>query len=279
MELLLDFVCVQLDYVCRLIEHCGQDVELVAHGRGFVNDADKLRCRINGVQIFGYWIDNRTMTCRGNAPAAVADPASGVSLDVQVSVDGGTHYTPVDSAQHTVAVPCLSPTPMLPPSPPTDPPSPPSAPLSPANPPHTPAPSNPPQPPYFPMVPVPGWGKTMPGCNLGNMPSICLETTLGSSTAALRCCHSDGSCLGSICDESTRPVTGTDPDGLNVAMPDAIRECSAQGGRLCNSTEIDTCCNSGCSMDSATKLWVSDLDCAPPPVPPILPPPPPTTSA
>ena len=215
------------------------------------------------------------MTCRGNAPAAVADPASGVSLDVQVSVDGGTHYTPVDSAQHTVAVPCLSPTPMLPPSPPTDPPSPPSAPLSPANPPHTPAPSNPPQPPYFPMVPVPGWGKTMPGCNLGNMPSICLETTLGSSTAALRCCHSDGSCLGSICDESTRPVTGTDPDGLNVAMPDAIRECSAQGGRLCNSTEIDTCCNSGCSMDSATKLWVSDLDCAPPPMPPILPPPPP----
>ena len=108
---LLDTVCLQVDSVCSQMDRCNEPTSVVVHGRGFT-DSSELRCCIDSsggvtTRVFvGAWVDNATVACRWSSPPGVDDPTAGAVLAVEISVDGGSHWTVV-SSQSIVTVPCL----------------------------------------------------------------------------------------------------------------------------------------------------------------------------
>ena len=80
--------------------------------------------------------------------------------------------------------------------------------------------------------------------------------------AAVRCCHDDGTCGGSICsaDAGGTPAI-TSIDGAAATYHDAAAECAAHGLQLCSSTEhLRSCCDTGCSFDGL-HVWTGE-ECA-----------------
>ncbi len=170
---LVDSVCAEVGYICRLSLTCEQPLSVGVHGRGFV-DTPSLRCRSGGEEVDGTFVDATAIRCDFNDPPDFSDPITGAAVTVEISLDGGSHWTRVTS-DSTLVIPCAPPpppppwppgkaprpppappAPPVPPSPPTPPPpSPPPSPPTPAPPPPSPPPPSPSPPPPSPSPPPP----------------------------------------------------------------------------------------------------------------------------
>ena len=100
----VDTLCTEVVYTCHLQAYCNELVTLIVHGRGLI-DVGTLRCRAsvgagsagelveNGVAVA---VDDETVRCEmGYVDAATADGNLAFS-NVQVSIDGGTHWSRVN---------------------------------------------------------------------------------------------------------------------------------------------------------------------------------------
>ena len=118
--------CLDVEYVCHMDVHCNEFVDVAIHGSGFFDaGGSSLKCRVNGgpPQPATYY-DQQTMRCATsvNPISFVDDHKDGVDITVELSFDGGVHWTRL-SANAEVNIPCLSP-PSPPPKPPPSPPPP-----------------------------------------------------------------------------------------------------------------------------------------------------------
>ena len=125
--------CITVQAVCPAADgHCSSAAtSIVVAGRGF-RDVDTLRCRIGDTEASAYrdaaYVNSTRIRCE-SAQTALAlgnvDPSDWdkpIVLDVSVSVDDGTHWTPVGHAGARVTISCRFPPPSPPPPIPPPPP-------------------------------------------------------------------------------------------------------------------------------------------------------------
>ena len=100
---LVDSVCAEVGYICRLSLTCEQPLSVGVHGRGFV-DTPSLRCRSGGEEVDGTFVDATAIRGDFNDPPDFSDPITGAAVTVEISLDGGSqrlHAMPVRLPKHT----------------------------------------------------------------------------------------------------------------------------------------------------------------------------------
>ena len=92
------------------------------------------------------------------------------------------------------------------------------------------------------------------------------------SRAGIRCCGGQDDTCVSVCfshcwmqgQRTSAPLAGWSILGAAATLAEAQAECQARGLRLCNRTELQLCCKTGCRLDNA-RVWTAD-ECKPAPV-------------
>lgn len=102
--------------------------------------------------------------------------------------------------------------------------------------------------------------------------SVCLsasQTGANNQPTAIRCCGAThATCHTSVCPSNrwvgsrptqSVPLLDLSHDGRAVSITQAIDECAAQGGRLCElaETQLSACCGSGCIGWDEHLMWTS----------------------
>ena len=113
-----DTLCTEVLYLCHVRAECAGPITLVVHGRGLIASAPEgiqhLRCRAT-VRKGTAWgkvhagtvtaIDGETMTCAMGVVEHAVNNGAATFQDVQVSIDGGVHWSRVDAAS-VEHIPC-----------------------------------------------------------------------------------------------------------------------------------------------------------------------------
>ncbi|MEL0188650.1 MAG: C-type lectin domain-containing protein, partial [Alphaproteobacteria bacterium] len=132
-----------------------------------------------------------------------------------------------------------------------------------------------------PLSPYPSAVYIVDHCEGGGVAAYrneCVDGSVSSNRAAIRCCSLDGTSCESIRHGSTAglckdAVTSDVFDfGLDATMYEAAKECQRRGRRLCERDEVGQCCGTGCLHDN--ELVWTRTECASPSAPPPSSPPP-----